>query len=109
MKSRVSAKSGKGVNEQAHGLQRISVKETSGVGDALKTGQLEKTEGQVVQDSHNTGGVPKMQTAAVFIQGHITAVMKAVLDMPVSASDVEQSSRGSVFEMKAGQAIEDFM
>ena len=43
------------------------------------------------------------------MQGNITAVMKTVLDMPMSASEGQQSAGGSMFEMKAGDAIEGFM
>ena len=86
----------------------MSVEETSG---SWEMGVMlfvdEQAQYQVVETSHDMGGVPFRHPRAVFAQSDIAAVVQPIFDAPIRACELEQTLWEDFFFGEAGATIDN--
>src|SRR5258707_8691235 len=76
---------------------------TQGGGDVGMAGAAQQAEAGVATGGEDGGGVAGADLAAVFVQGHITHPMQAVLNLPVAAPQRQQPGGIGLLRRPAGQ------
>src|SRR5674476_120 len=84
------------------GMRRIG---TTGGGDVGMTVETQYANHCIAQGRHDLRDAGLVHCRAIFIKGHIPHPMRAVLDTPVTAAQLEQAARGRLGGREAGDAI----
>ncbi|GAB4466914.1 MAG: hypothetical protein Kow0070_30070 [Anaerolineales bacterium] len=91
-------------SEQGKGVGRMGSEPASGLSGIAETSLSDECQNQIVDRSHDLGGVSDGHTGSVFVQGDIAAVVQSGLDTPMGSADMQQAQRGGLFSGEAGNA-----
>lgn len=65
--------------------------------------------GKIAQGRHDVGSVSRTQARPIFAKGHITHIMRGVLNPPVSADQLQQALWARLLRRQRSDKVDDFL
>jgi len=84
----------------------ISRKLTQSAHDIFYSAKPEKTYGKITQAGHHLRSIAGADLMAVFVEGHVSYIMRTVFDAPVFSVEGKQTFGAGLLRGKRGDAID---
>jgi hypothetical protein len=107
--SRAFTKSGRSRAKESKGFKQVSIEMAACVWEIAPTRAVGENNDQVIEGGEVLGQCLVVETRGIFVQGFVAAVMKAILNLPVTPDSMIEARRTSLLWVETGNAIDNLV